>query len=88
VLSPRTTPKILQFSFAPNGSNEKTIYSAELIGQWQASPNPVADVAIVVKAGKVMGVYDASAFWIWSYEEGVRGVQRSSRAAVDGLQPA
>jgi hypothetical protein len=64
VLPPRTTPKILQFLFPRNGSNEKTIYSAELIGQWQASPNPVYDVAIAVKAGKVMGVYDASAFWI------------------------
>jgi WD40 repeat protein len=63
--------------------------SGKLIGQWQALRNPVFDVAIAVKAGKVMGAYGSGGLWIWSFEEeGPRVFQSSNSPAIaDTLPP-
>jgi WD40 repeat protein len=61
--------------------------SGELIGQRKALQDVVWDVAIAVKAGKVMGAYGKGGSWIWSFgKEGPLGPDESkSRAIADGM---
>jgi WD40 repeat protein len=64
--------------------------SGELIGQWRALRGCVNDLAIAVKAGKVIGAYHRSGLWIWSFSSDRPGVQVQSNnpTIVDALSPS
>jgi WD40 repeat protein len=64
--------------------------SGDLIGQWQASPNMVGNMAIAVKDVMVIGTYGRGGMWIWSFREDEPGFVQSNKSpeTADGLRLA